>query len=281
MENRARRVRRSDSAEFSTRSSGSAQLAHGGASGRSSGDHGMAHATNHAPVERKARPRIRCASHLQNRIPRLNQNPGPSAQELSRRSPIAAGCPACWNKSCRPAIPSACSSKSPGMATQPERTPTRPRSICCSARCRRAAIILEGHTSSRNLGESAIRLGNRSARKSRLDPPAGRRISAPHRSRRRPGQKHSAQYVNVTEAYWDEALRASLRTVTFLKFCFHYAGCPMISFAKFKGPTRLAISNLFGLIPDPSAIQLAWSRTSLTLRASVAISRKPMARCSR
>ena len=33
-------------------------------------------------------------------------------------------------------------------------------------------------------------------------------------------------------------------------------GAPFISFARFKGPTRLAVANLFGLIPD--VLQTAW-----------------------
>ena len=41
----------------------------------------------------------------------------------------------------------------------------------------------------------------------------------------------------------------------------------MISFAKFKGPTRLAISNLFGLIPDP--LRSAWHGPNITYFARV------------
>jgi hypothetical protein len=41
----------------------------------------------------------------------------------------------------------------------------------------------------------------------------------------------------------------------------------MISFAKFKGPTRLAISNLFGLIPDP--LRSAWHGPNVTYFARV------------
>ncbi len=46
-----------------------------------------------------------------------------------------------------------------------------------------------------------------------------------------------------------------------------FAGCPMISFAKFKGPTRLAISNLFGLIPDP--LRSNWHGPNITYFARV------------
>jgi hypothetical protein len=41
----------------------------------------------------------------------------------------------------------------------------------------------------------------------------------------------------------------------------------MISFAKFKGPTRLAISNLFGLIPDP--LRSSWHGPNITYFARV------------
>lgn len=41
----------------------------------------------------------------------------------------------------------------------------------------------------------------------------------------------------------------------------------MISFAKFKGPTRLGISNLFGLIPDP--LRSSWHGPNITYFARV------------
>ena len=41
----------------------------------------------------------------------------------------------------------------------------------------------------------------------------------------------------------------------------------MISFARFKGPTRLGISNLFGLIPHP--VRTAWHGLDITYFASV------------
>jgi hypothetical protein len=46
-----------------------------------------------------------------------------------------------------------------------------------------------------------------------------------------------------------------------------YRGCPMISFAKFKGPTRLSISNLFGLLPD--TLRSAWHGPNITYLARV------------
>jgi hypothetical protein len=46
-----------------------------------------------------------------------------------------------------------------------------------------------------------------------------------------------------------------------------HRGCPMISFAKFKGPTRLAISNMFGLLPEP--LRAAWHGPNITYFARV------------
>ena len=44
-------------------------------------------------------------------------------------------------------------------------------------------------------------------------------------------------------------------------------GMPMLSVARFKGPTRLGISNLFGLIPHP--LRAAWHGPNITFFASV------------
>ena len=79
--------------------------------------------------------------------------------------------------------------------------------------------------------------------------------------------------MNITEAFWDaecapeqqvnrvlEERRIALRHAEIAGFVpqvlLDYRGCPMISFAKFKGPTRLGISNLFGLLPPP--VRSAW-----------------------
>lgn len=145
------------------------------------------------------------------------------------------------------------------------------------------AIILEGHTSSRNTDDAGF------------DWETG---ALEHRAwirqqdaeyLRRTGladvlAKHSAEYVNITEAYWDEACAAPARIEKLLtersislqhpellgyvpEVLLPYLGSPMISFAKFKGPTRLAISNLFGLIPDP--LRSAWHGPNVTYFARV------------
>jgi hypothetical protein len=46
-----------------------------------------------------------------------------------------------------------------------------------------------------------------------------------------------------------------------------HRGIPLISFARFKGPTRLGISNLFGLIPHP--LRTEWHGPDITHFASV------------
>jgi hypothetical protein len=124
------------------------------------------------------------------------------------------------------------------------------------------AIILEGHTSRRNLEEAKFNWETE-ARQHRA---WIRQQDAQYL--RRTGladviSKHRAEYVNVTEAYWDDVVNSDNIPDVLLP----YAGCPMISFAKFKGPTRLAISNLFGLIPDP--LRSAWHGPNLTYFARV------------
>lgn len=127
------------------------------------------------------------------------------------------------------------------------------------------AIVLEGHTSSRNLKEAGFNWETE-ARENRA---WIRQQDAEYL--RRTGladvlAKHDAQYVNVTEAYWDEGSDASACSYI-PQVLLDYTGCPMISFAKFKGPTRLAISNLFGLIPDP--LRSAWHGPNITYFARV------------
>lgn len=131
------------------------------------------------------------------------------------------------------------------------------------------AIVLEGHTSSRNTEDAAFNWETE-AREHRA---WIRRQEAEYLHRtglQDVLNKHDAQYVNVTEAYWDESHEAPARAEMpsyIPEVLLLYAGCPMISFAKFKGPTRLAISNLFGLIPDP--LRSAWHGPNITYFARV------------
>jgi hypothetical protein len=143
------------------------------------------------------------------------------------------------------------------------------------------AVLLEGHTSSRNLGGADWDWETDAVR---------------HRAwirqqdiefLRRTGMteviaRHGAQYVNVTEAWWDGAcaseqqVKSALGDVTIdhpelagfvPSVLMELRGMPMLSVARFKGSTRLGISNLFGLIPHP--LRAAWHGPNITFFASV------------
>lgn len=143
------------------------------------------------------------------------------------------------------------------------------------------AVILEGHTSGRNTGGANFDWETN---------------AEPHRAwirqqeieyLRRTGlseviSRHGAQYVNVTESWWDgncapaEQIRnflggLSLKRPELVEYVpsilMELRGAPMISFARFKGPTRLGISNLFGLIPHP--LRTKWHGTSIIDFATV------------
>jgi hypothetical protein len=143
------------------------------------------------------------------------------------------------------------------------------------------AVLLEGHTSSRNVGGVEIDWEADAER---------------HRTwvrqqdvefLRRTGlaeviARHGAQYLNVTEAWWDgacapgEDVRAALGGVTLRhpeladfvpSALMELRGAPLISLARFKGPTRLGLSNLFGLIPRP--LRTEWHGPDITHFASV------------
>jgi hypothetical protein len=140
------------------------------------------------------------------------------------------------------------------------------------------AIIIEGHTSSRNLATPDFDWETE-ARENRA---WIRQQDAEYL--RRTGladvlARHNAQYVNVTEAFWDGecACRCEIEREVQLhhaeladfmpKVLLPFRGCPLISFAKMKGPTRLGISNLFGLIPDP--LRSRWHGPNITWFAHV------------
>jgi sirohydrochlorin ferrochelatase len=143
------------------------------------------------------------------------------------------------------------------------------------------AVLLEGHTSSRNLGGAEID----------WDADVERHRSWVRQQDveflRRTGlaeviARHGAQYLNVTEAWWDGAcvpaddVRAAIGEVALQNpelagfvpsALMELRGVPLISFARFKGPTRLGISNLFGLIPHP--LRTEWHGPDITHFASV------------
>jgi sirohydrochlorin ferrochelatase len=145
------------------------------------------------------------------------------------------------------------------------------------------AIVLEGHTSSRNLGGANFDWET----ESRENRAWIRQQEAEYLRRTGLAEvlaRHRAQYVNVTEAWWDEecacrceieravaergiALHHSELVAFVPKVLLQFRGSPMISFAKMKGPTRLGISNMFGLIPAP--LRSSWHGPNITWFARV------------
>jgi hypothetical protein len=143
------------------------------------------------------------------------------------------------------------------------------------------AVVLEGHTSSRNEGGLDIDWETDAARHRtwirQQDAEFLRRTGLAEVMAR-----HGAQYLNVTEAWWDgtcapaEDVRAALGDVVLQNpelaefvpaVLMEQRGAPLISFARFKGPTRLGLANLFGLIPHP--LRTAWHGPDITAFASV------------
>lgn len=146
------------------------------------------------------------------------------------------------------------------------------------------AVLLEGHTTGRNTGGAGWDWETESQQ---------------HRAwikdqeaefLRRTGlaeviARHGAQYINVTETHWDgqnapaeEVTRILLEAGITLRFpeiagyvpavLLEHRGAPFLSFARFKGPTRLGISNCFGLLPPP--LRAAWHGPSIQHTARVA-----------
>jgi hypothetical protein len=145
------------------------------------------------------------------------------------------------------------------------------------------AVIVEGHSSSRNLGGADWDW----ERDSRAHRDWIRQQELQYLERTGLGEvmaRHGAQYVNVTEAYWDAECVAADELRCFLadrgvtlgheqllsyvpRVLWEQRGAPFLSFARFKGPTRLSISNLFGLLPDP--LRSAWHGPNITYFARV------------
>ncbi|MCU1276076.1 MAG: hypothetical protein JWO48_3507 [Bryobacterales bacterium] len=145
------------------------------------------------------------------------------------------------------------------------------------------AVILEGHTSSRNVGGAdwdwETEAQNHRAWIQEQDAEYLRRTGLGEVIAR-----HRAQYLNVTEAHWNggcapastiqtllDEHRITLRHPGLAAFVpqplLDVRGAPFLSFARFKGPTRLGISNLFGLIPTP--LRSAWHGPNITHFSSV------------
>ena len=96
--------------------------------------------------------------------------------------------------------------------------------------------------------------------------------------------RHGATYLNVTEAVWDGQCAAREDVFKLLadrgitpgtpELCdaipsvmLENLDRPFLSFARFKGPTRLSVSNCFGLLPGP--YRGAWHGPDVTYFARV------------
>ena len=143
------------------------------------------------------------------------------------------------------------------------------------------AVLLEGHTSSRNLGGAKWDWESE-ARQHRVWIRQQEREFLRRTGLAEVISRRGAQYLNVTEAWWDgdcaseEQVHLALGGTTLLhsevagfvpSVLMDLRGLPLLSFARFKGPTRLGIANLFGLIPAP--LRSAWHGPNITHFASV------------
>jgi hypothetical protein len=145
------------------------------------------------------------------------------------------------------------------------------------------ALFVEGHTASKNSGTRrfdwetearAERVWIREQEQTYLEKTGIKSVL----------HRHRAGFLNVTECWWDEACAPAERVREVLaergvtlryeellgyvpEALFRLRGAPLVSFARFKGPTRLSISNLFGLLPEP--LRSAWHGPNITYFASV------------
>ena len=139
------------------------------------------------------------------------------------------------------------------------------------------AVVLEGHSVSRNRG-AAEWDWEQEAQEHRDWLRAEEAEYLERTGLRAVLNRHGATYLNVTEAYWDgqcaataevealvDATGAKLKHRELCAFVpqllLQYRQRPFISFARFKGPTRLGISNCFGLLPGP--LRAAWHGPSI------------------
>jgi len=145
------------------------------------------------------------------------------------------------------------------------------------------ALVLEGHTSSRNSGGATFDWETEAHQNRAWI----RQQDAEYLRRTGLAEvltRHNAQYVNITESFWNEDCAPPSQVLEGLeqrgvklhhpelaqflpRILFENARCPMISFAKFKGPTRLSIANMFGLLPEP--LRARWHGPNITYMASV------------
>lgn len=146
------------------------------------------------------------------------------------------------------------------------------------------AILVEGHTSSRNDGVEGLSIDWEDGREHRVFIQQQDQQFLERTGLRAVLQARGASYLNVTESWWDgqcapaQAVLAELHRrgaqlhheelARFVpQALFDLRGAPVLSYARFKGPTRLATSNLFGLLPPP--LRAAWHGPNITYFARV------------
>lgn len=155
------------------------------------------------------------------------------------------------------------------------------------------AVLVEGHTSSRNLGGSSWDW------RTQAQQHRGWIAEQDAEYLRRTGidevmHAHKAQYVNVSEVFWDGHCAPreqidSLLAEAGIELAFPelagfvpeiflaHRGAPFLSFARFKGPQRASLTNLFGLIPIP--LRTTWHGRSISHFARVCCDLAKIYRC--
>jgi hypothetical protein len=138
-------------------------------------------------------------------------------------------------------------------------------------------VLLEGHTSSRNTAGRVDWDWETDARQHRAWIRTEENDYLERTGLAEVIRCHHATYLNVTEEYWDgrcsEVATANSESefselARFVpQVIIENSGAPLISFARFKGPTRLSLANLFGLIPEP--LRARWHGPNITYLARV------------
>lgn len=138
-------------------------------------------------------------------------------------------------------------------------------------------VLLEGHTSSRNNAGRVDWDWESEAREHRAWIRSQETEFLEKTGLAEVIRRHQATYVNVTEEFWDGRCTAPPEAPVSEDFpelagfvpqiVLEHAGAPLISYARFKGPTRLSLSNLFGLIPEP--LRARWHGPNLSHVAHV------------
>ncbi len=138
-------------------------------------------------------------------------------------------------------------------------------------------VLLEGHTASRNTAGRVDWDWEAEARQRRAWIRSQENEYLERTGLSEVMRRRGATYLNVTEEYWDGrcGVPAGMEPdpefpelAAFVPAALaEHAGAPLISFARFKGPTRLSLANLFGLIPEP--LRARWHGPNITHLAHV------------